>query len=109
MPPAPTQESPAAMRKRCLTYDAERETFGEARSVKVRVRNTCDMTVATEESDFEITAMPSDGRGVVSRATGRFSSAIGPHSSNVETSIGVDCPGDVQAGVKHCVQPLRSR
>ena len=105
-PAAPAPESAAEMRTRCLIYDAERQTFGEARTVKVRVRNTCDITVTAEESEFEITAMPSDGLGVVSHATGRFPSNIGPHSSNVETTIEIDCPGDVHAGCKYFVEPL---
>ena len=72
----------------------------------MRVRNACDMTVPPEESEFDITAMPSDGLGVVSHATGRFAVPIGPNSDNVETTVEVDCPGDVHAGCKYYVEPM---
>jgi hypothetical protein len=104
-PADPTPASPKEQRARCLTYTVERETFGESRRVKVRVRNSCGMWIPPEDSWFEITAMPSSGQGVVGRATGSFQTAIGPHSSNVETLIQVDCPGDIRAGCKYYVEP----
>ena len=91
-------------RAQCLTYTVERETFGESRRVKVRVRNACDFWIPPEESLFEITAMPASGQGIAGRATGSFQTPIGPHSSNVETFIEVDCPGDVRGGCKYYVE-----
>jgi hypothetical protein len=105
-PADPTPSSPKEQRARCLSYTVDRETFGESRRVKVRVRNSCGFSIPPEESFFEITAMPSNGRGVVGRATGSFQSTIGPHSSNVETLIEVDCPADVHAGCKYFVEPM---
>jgi hypothetical protein len=104
-PAEPTPGSALERRARCLEYTVERETFGESRRVKVRVRNKCDFWIPTEESWFEITAMPSSGQGIAGRATGSFQSPIGPNSSNVETFIEVDCPGDVRAGCKYYVEP----
>ena len=100
-----TPASPKEQRARCLAYTAERETFGESRRVKIRVRNSCEITIPVEETEFEITAMPSDGLGLVSSATARFPTAIGPLSSNVETTVELDCPGDVHAGCKYFVEP----
>ena len=104
-PAEPTPGSAAERRAQCLSYTVERETFGESRRVKVRVRNTCGFWIPPEESFFEITAMPSNGQGIVGRATGSFQAPIGPHSSNVETFIEVDCPGDVRGGCKYYVEP----
>jgi hypothetical protein len=104
-PADPTPASPLEQRKRCLTYTVERETFGESRRVKVRVRNSCGFWIPADQSGFEITALPSSGQGVTGRATGSFQHPIGPHSSNVETFIEVDCPGDVRAGCKYYVEP----
>ena len=101
---APTPASPAEQRSRCLTYTAERAKFGESRKVVVRVRNSCDITIAPEESQFEITAMPASGQGIAGRATGSFQTPIAPHSSNVETVIEVDCPGDVRGSCKYYVE-----
>jgi hypothetical protein len=105
-PADPTPASPKERRARCLSYTVERETFGESRRVKIRVRNACGITIPPEESFFEITATPSNGRGVVGRATGSFQVPIGPQSSNVETFIEVDCPPDVHAGCKYFVEPM---
>jgi hypothetical protein len=104
-PADPTPSSPAEQRARCLTYTVERDTFGESRRVKVRVRNSCGFWIPPDQSWFEITATPSSGLGVVGHATGSFQTPIGPHSSNVETFIEVDCPGDVRAGCKYFVEP----
>ena len=104
-PADPTPASPLEQRKRCLTYTVDRETFGESRRVKVRVRNNCGSWVPVDQSGFEITAIPSSGQGVVGRASGSFQHPIGPHSSNVETFIEVDCPGDIRAGCKYYVEP----
>ncbi len=104
-PAEPTPVSATEQRARCLTYTVERETFGESRRVKVRVRNACAIWIPIEESFFEITAMPSSGQGIAGRATGSFQTPIGPHSSNVETFIEVDCPGDVRGGCKYYVEP----
>jgi hypothetical protein len=104
-PAEPTPASPAEQRARCLSYTVERETFGESRRVKVRVKNSCGFSIPPEESWFEITATPASGRGVVGRASGSFQATIGPHSSNVETLIEVDCPADVHAGCKYFVEP----
>ncbi len=104
-PAEPTPGSAAERRAQCLSYTVERETFGESRRVKVRVRNACAFWIPPEESWFEITAMPSSGQGIVGRATGSFQAAIGPHSSNVETLIEVDCPGDIRGGCKYYVEP----
>jgi hypothetical protein len=101
----PTSGSATEQRARCLTYTVERETFGESRRVKVRVRNACAIWIPVEESFFEISAMPSSGQGIAGRATGSFQTPIGPHSSNVETFIEVDCPGDVRGGCKYYVEP----
>jgi len=103
-PAEPTPGSARELRARCLTYTVERETFGESRRVKVRVRNACAIWIPAEESWFEITAMPSSGQGIAGRATGSFQTPIGPHSSNVETFIEVDCPGDVRGGCKYYVE-----
>jgi len=82
-----------------------RETFGESKRVRVRVRNACGFWIPPEESWFEITAMPANGQGISGRATGSFQTPIGPNSSNVETFIEVDCPGDVRGGCKYYVEP----
>jgi hypothetical protein len=103
-PSDPTPGTPAERRARCLTYTVERETFGESRRVKVRVRNACGFWIPTDESFFEITALPANGQGIAGRATGSFQVPIGPHSSNVETFIEVDCPGDVRGGCKYYVE-----
>ena len=105
-PADPTPATPAERRKRCLTYTVDRETFGESRRVKIRVKNSCGFSIPPEESGFEITATPSNGRGVVGSATGSFQTTIGPHSSNVETLIEVDCPPDVHAGCRYFVEPM---
>jgi hypothetical protein len=102
-PAEPTPGSPAERRAQCLTYTVERETFGESRRVKVRVRSTCPFWIPPEESWFEIEATPSSGQGVTGRARGNFQTPIAPHSSNVETFIEVDCPGDVRGGCKYYV------
>ncbi len=102
-PADPTPGTPAERRARCLTYTVERETFGESRRVKVRVRSTCSFWIRPEESWFEIEATPSSGQGVTGRARGNFQTPIAPHSSNVETFIEVDCPGDVRGGCKYFV------
>ena len=104
-PADPTPSSPLEQRKQCLTYTVERETFGESRRVKIRVANRCGFWIPADQSWFEITAIPSSGQGVVGSATGSFQHPIGPHSSNVETFIEVDCPGDIRAGCKYYVEP----
>ena len=45
----------------------ERETFGESKRVKVRVRNACGFLIPPEESWFEITAMPEKEERIVAR------------------------------------------
>ena len=104
-PSEPTPGSAAERRAKCLSYTVERETFGESKRVKVRVRNACGFWIPPEESWFEITAMPANGQGISGRATGSFQTPIGPNSSNVETFIEVDCPGDVRGGCKYYVEP----
>ena len=103
-PSEPTPGSAAERRAKCLSYTVERETFGESKRVKVRVRNACGFWIPPEESWFEITAMPANGQGISGRATGSFQTPIGPSSSNVETFIEVDCPGDVRGGCKYYVE-----
>ena len=103
-PAEPTPGSAAERRAKCLSYTVERETFGESKRVKVRVRNACGFWIPPEESWFEITAMPANGQGISGRATGSFQTPIGPNSSNVETFIEVDCPGDVRGGCKYYVE-----
>ena len=56
----------------------ERETFGESKRVKVRVRNACDFWIPPEESWFEITAMPANGQGIAGRATRQLPDAHRP-------------------------------
>jgi len=104
-PAEPTPGSAAERRAKCLSYTVERETFGESKRVKVRVRNACGFWIPPEESWFEISAMPANGQGISGRATGSFQTPIGPNSSNVETFIEVDCPGDVRGGCKYYVEP----
>jgi hypothetical protein len=101
----PTPASEAEKRARCLTYTVERETFGESRRVKVRVRNACAFEISAEQTRFEVTATPLDGQGVIGRTTGSFPTAIPPNSSNVETSLEVDCPSDV-GGCRYFVTSL---
>ena len=103
-PSEPTPGSAAERRAKCLSYTVERETFGESKRVKVRVRNACGFWIPPEESWFEISAMPANGQGISGRATGSFQTPIGPNSSNVETFIEVDCPGDVRGGCKYYVE-----
>ena len=103
-PSEPTPGSAAERRAKCLSYTVERETFGESKRVKVRVRNACGFSIPPEESWFEISAMHANGQGISGRATGSFQTPIGPNSSNVETFIEVDCPGDVRGGCKYYVE-----
>ena len=103
-PSEPTPGSAAERRAKCLSYTVERETFGESKRVKVRVRNACGFWIPPEESWFEISAMPANGQGISGRATGSFQTPIGPNSSNVETFIEVDCPGDVRGGCKYYIE-----
>jgi hypothetical protein len=103
--PEPTPASEAEQRARCLSYTVERETLGESRRVKVRVRNTCSVAILAEQTRFEITATPLDGQGVIGRTTGSFQKPIPPNSESVETSIEVDCPSDV-GGCRYFVTAL---
>ena len=101
----PTPASEAEKRARCLTYTVERETMGESRRVTVRVRNACAFEIPADQSRFEVTSTPLDGQGVIGRTEGAFSTAIPPNSSNVATSIEVDCPSDV-GGCRYFVTAL---
>ncbi len=102
-PAEPTPASRAEQRSRCLTYTVEPESTGPSTRLRVRVRSHCGFWVPVEESWFEIVATPVSGHGTTGRATGSFQTPIGPHSSNVETLVEVDCPTDLPGGCRYSV------